>query len=176
MYAKIFLESMMKEIKMVYDAKALIATVILIYVCIDSLAYLTIPSDKKKQTKKDFIDWVNKYLKTDQDQPYLYTGDDIYAARCSMLHAWSSKSDHGSKNSCKMFSYQDSSEHRMDQEVDKQLVLLSVPRLMHDLFTAIKSFLDAASNDKGLKFRIDQKLPGMFAKYNFDNDNNVLPE
>jgi len=85
MYDKL-INGMFEELLAVFKAEALAATVIVIYVYIDAMAYLSISITKERQTRKDFIEWVNKYLKADPDQSYQYNGNDVYAARCGKLH------------------------------------------------------------------------------------------
>src|SRR4051812_39407898 len=81
------------EIKRCEAAGATMAAVAMAFVCIDTLAYLSMPAQQTSQTRTDFITWVNAYLKGDANQPYQYDGKDVYAARCSVLHAFGSESE-----------------------------------------------------------------------------------
>lgn len=50
------------------------ASLILTYSAIDAMASLIMPEKQKNVTGKDFKKWVNKYMKTDSNQPYQYRG------------------------------------------------------------------------------------------------------
>lgn len=86
------------EIKRCEQAGATTAAVAMAYVCIDTMAFLSLPADREIQGKTDFIAWVDAYLKGHQDQPYQYRGHDMYGARCALLHAFSSEADFHKKS------------------------------------------------------------------------------
>ena len=52
------------------------------------LANLAMPLGKQKVSRKDFKEWVDKYLEAHPDQPYQYRGKDVYAARCAFIHTY----------------------------------------------------------------------------------------
>jgi hypothetical protein len=54
-----------------------IASIALAFICIDSLANLSMPIGKQKVTRADFKEWVEKYLKAHADQPYQYRSKDV---------------------------------------------------------------------------------------------------
>lgn len=61
----------------------------MIYICIDTMAFLAHPAGQTTQAKKDFVAWIDTYVKTEAGQPNEYRGIDVYAARCAPLHALS---------------------------------------------------------------------------------------
>lgn len=63
---------------------------ILLYSAIDIMAWLNCPKDKKDVNREAFEKWTNKYLLTDPNLPCSAT--DLYAARCGMVHSFSSVS------------------------------------------------------------------------------------
>jgi hypothetical protein len=73
------------EIKRCEQAGATIGALAVSFVCIDSMSYLSMPADKRKHDRSDFIAWVDRYLRADPSQPYQYRGIDVYAARCGLL-------------------------------------------------------------------------------------------
>ena len=81
------------EIKKCEASGATVAAVAMAYVCIDTMAFLAMPEGRTSQTKADFTGWVDTYLKGHPDQPYFYVGTDVYAARCALLHAFSSEAE-----------------------------------------------------------------------------------
>src|SRR5262249_57578437 len=97
-----------RELKGCEAAGATAAAVVMAYVCIDAMAYLSMPADKSEQTRQDFIAWVDGYLKAHPDQPYQYQGLDVYAARCAVLHAFGSEAAlHRSDPHIRLFRYHD---------------------------------------------------------------------
>jgi len=63
---------------------------IMIYSTIDILAWLNRNEDHKDVTKSDFIVWVDKYLLP--ANKLSVSSVDLYSARCSLLHSYTSES------------------------------------------------------------------------------------
>ena len=59
------LVQMIDGIKKCEAAGALYACMMQIYVYIDTMAYFGMPISKSKNTRQDFIDWVDKYLEAE---------------------------------------------------------------------------------------------------------------
>jgi hypothetical protein len=92
-----------KEIDTCEKAGATTAAIVLTYVGIDAMAYLSMPASQISQTRTDFINWVNKYLKGHPDQVYQYDGKDVYRARCAIIHTYSVEADYHHKNAGTVF-------------------------------------------------------------------------
>ena len=100
--------ALVKELRRCEAAGAFLAALVMAYVCIDAMAYLAMSPDKSEQTKQDFIAWVDGYLQAHPDQPYQYRGIDVYAARCALLHAFSSEAAlHRKDPAIRLFGYND---------------------------------------------------------------------
>jgi len=56
------------------------ATLLLIYAAIDAMAFLNMPANQSDVTRKDFIDWAERYLKF--PCKIQLKGSDLYGARC----------------------------------------------------------------------------------------------
>jgi hypothetical protein len=109
----------------------------------DTLAYFGMPISKNKNTKQGFIDWVNKYLKAEQSQPYQYCGIDVYGARCALLHAFSSEADFHQQNPGTMvFGYSDGGRHCFDPSKDPSFAIIGIPSLVNDFITGVQHFLN----------------------------------
>jgi hypothetical protein len=90
------------------EADALMAALAMVYVGIDTMAWLSLPIGSSSVNRSCFCNWVDTYLKTDASQPYQYIGIDVYAARCAMLHGYGSIADlHNQPNPPKIFGYLD---------------------------------------------------------------------
>jgi hypothetical protein len=64
------------------DAGRFRATLLLIYAAIDAMAFLNMPANQTEVTRKDFINWAEKYLKFPCKAQL--TGVDLYGARCGI--------------------------------------------------------------------------------------------
>lgn len=124
------------------------SAVVLIYSGMDSMAYLAMPKDQTDVSGKDFIDWADHYIKFScKDQ---LTGADLYGARCAMVHTYSVHSRMSREGKARLIGYMDQSvpEVRYNPDVNKQLVLVSVPALAEAFFQGTDRFLVDAFSDK----------------------------
>lgn len=60
-------------------------TIALVFVTIDSMAWLERSPTRSDVTRTDFIDWVERHMIPDSHLPC--TADELYSARCGMLHS-----------------------------------------------------------------------------------------
>jgi hypothetical protein len=147
------------ELKQCEAAGHTAAALVLAYVCIDTMAYLALPPDKSEQTNKDFIAWVDTYLKAHADQPYQYRGVDVYAARCAVLHAFSSEAERHRKNTdVLLFGYHDGGQHSVDPEKGPHLVMIGTKSFLNDIVCAVEAFLTACQEDAALRGRVETRL------------------
>jgi hypothetical protein len=150
-----------REIAKAQDADALVAALALVFVGIDTMAWLSLPMESNSVKRDDFCSWIDTYLKADADQPYQYVGIDVYAARCAMLHSYGSLSDlHKKTNPPKTFGYLDNGPHRAD---GSPLVLISIAVLIRDFGRALNDFLQSALHDADLKACIDSRIEALVA-------------
>ncbi len=146
-----------REVSKAQDAGALVASLSMVFVGIDTLAWLSLPLDGNSVQRADFCTWVDTYLKTDTQQPYQYVGIDVYAARCAMLHHYGITADlHNRPNPPKRFGYLDNGPHQVN---GSSLVLISLAVLIRDFGTGIGNFIQAAQQNADLKARIDNRVP-----------------
>ena len=147
------------EIKRCEATKATMAAVAMAYICIDTMAFLGMPENKEAQSRDDFIDWVNTYLKGHTDQPYQYSGKDVYAARCSVLHTFGSEAAfHRNDPNIKLFGYHNGGKHAYDAAIDKRLVIIGTASFLNDVILAVQAFLTDCKQDEALRSRVEQRL------------------
>lgn len=143
------LVQMIEELKKCEKAGATTACLMQIYVYIDTLAYFGMPVTKDKNTRSDYIEWVDKYLKGHNEQPYQYCGKDVYGARCALLHTFSSEADYHSQNQGVIkYGYHDGGRHEYSPEINPTLAIIGVASLVNDFEIAVSDFL------KDIKTRI----------------------
>tara|TARA_E500000318_G_C3564436_1_gene215005 strand:- start:510 stop:1073 length:564 start_codon:yes stop_codon:yes gene_type:complete len=150
------------EIKRCEAAGVTVAGVAMAYICIDAMAYLSIPEGQKTQTKTDFISWTNKYLEADPEQIYQYAGDDVYAARCALLHTFAAEAErHHKDQNLKIFGYHDGGRHMFDQSKHPRLVLIGTASFLNDVALAVDKFMKSCQHDSSLRQRVESRLPSL---------------
>jgi hypothetical protein len=144
-----------KELKRTHSAGLLSAALTFAYVCIDTMSYLSLPSEKSQQDRSDFMAWVDTYVKGEPSQPYQYRGLDVYAARCAVLHAFSSEAElHRKDPGVRRFGYHDGGGHVSHPH----LVLIGIASFVNDIVAAIEAFLAACQDDAALRARVEPRL------------------
>lgn len=139
------------------------AALILCFSYLDAMASLTMPENQARGTRTDFINWVNKYMKTDPVQPYQYDGMDFYGARCGLIHQYSPYSDLSKAGSCKLFAYSTYPDHAYNPADDSTLVVVSAPRLIQDFFKAMTLFMKELLSDPQLMTLVSKRMTALFA-------------
>jgi hypothetical protein len=152
--------NLIEEIKICEQVGATMSAVSMAFVCIDTMTFLSLPPGKKRQDKRDFMRWVDTYLKGHKDQPYQYRGLDVYAARCAVLHMLGSASNfHGSNSDAKKFAFHDGGKHIYDPATDDTLVVIGTASFIDDVVRAANNFLEACLADPSLRCCVEKRLP-----------------
>ena len=143
--------------------KAPTGAVILTYCAMDAMAFLSMPEGKQKVERSDFKEWITKYMKTDSTQPYQYNEDDLYGARCGIVHTYSAESDLSRENKCrKIVNKPNCLRHFYEPNKHPDLVVLGVELFIRDFYDAVSSFLVDIEKDDNLRKRVENRLPHLF--------------
>lgn len=153
------LTGLVLELKRCDEFGLITASVAMAFICIDTMANLCRPVKKKRATRADFIEWVDTYLKCHSDQPYLYRGKDVYAARCAFLHTYGTKANLHETSDVKMFGYHNGGRHSYNPNIDESLVLIGTRSFVNDVIIAVTKFLKKCDDDPSLYQRIEERLP-----------------
>jgi hypothetical protein len=154
------ISTLISETKRCESAGATTAAIAMAFICIDTMAFLSLPADRNTQGREDFIAWVDRYLKGHQDQPYQYRGLDVYGARCALLHAFSSEADfHQRYPDAKRFGYHDGGMHAYDPAQDEHLVIIGTASFLNDVVHAVCDFIETCKDDANLRGRVEARLP-----------------
>ena len=89
--------------KLLYDAKLYSHLLVIIYSSIDSLGLLDAPSSQITATGISFKSWSQKYLL--KKGIFEFNEVDLWAARCSVLHTFTSQSDLSRAGTAKELQY-----------------------------------------------------------------------
>lgn len=157
-------KTLVQEIQICEKAGATSAAVAMAFICVDTMAYLSLPAGRETQTRADFISWVDSYLKGHQDQPYQYRGIDVYGARCAVLHTFGADADFHDRNpDAKKFGYHDGGKHAYDPTVNGGLVIIGTASFLSDVISAVQSFMEVCLQDRDLRERVERRLPKVMA-------------
>jgi hypothetical protein len=97
---------MLGEMQRALAADAPMATQSQAFVAIVSMAWTSMPLGATQHTRKEMIEWAEKYLRASPTSAYQQTGLDVYAARCSVLHSKGNYADlHSNANPRVVFGY-----------------------------------------------------------------------
>jgi len=155
--------NLIAEIKKCEEAGANTAAFIMCFVCMDTMAFLGMPEDRDRNTREDFIQWVDEYLKAYLDQPYQYRGKDVYAARCSVLHSFSAEgAGHRDDPTLIKFVYSTGGVHGFNPDIDDSLVVIGTASFINDVVCAVEAFLKVAQENSDLRARISSRLDKLF--------------
>jgi hypothetical protein len=82
-------KSMIAASRICLDQGHTVSALILVYAGIDAMAWLNRRRDagEKDVTREDFIRWANKYVRPKFQRSRRVTGQDLYGARCALLHS-----------------------------------------------------------------------------------------
>jgi len=156
-----------RDINVALDNKCYRAAAILMLSAIDTMAFLAMPEQQEDVTSTDFIGWASKYIRfAGQEQ---LTGEDLYGARCAMLHSYGVRSRMSRQGRCRVLGYMDISVPpiRYDPKVSKEFVLVSLAGLRDALFEGINRFLIDLNKDRSSKISMvaDKRLGSLVHEY-----------
>lgn len=158
-------EGIKEDIRIALEHKRFRAAAILIYAGMDAMAVLDMPAAQTNVTRTDFIRWANKYIRFPCVNQV--TGEDLYGARCAMLHTYGVVSEMSRQGKCRMIGYADHQvpEIRFNPSVANDLVIVSLQGLRDAFFTGIDRFLVDAYADKAKAAAVDARLEMFVMQY-----------
>ncbi|MBU5673229.1 hypothetical protein [Paenibacillus brevis] len=141
------------DIRICQQSGALRGALVLILTGIDYMAGLNMPNGQEKATRRDYIEWCDRYIRFNGD--HLITGTEFYAARCGMVHSYTSESDFLARNGCRQIGYMDKNETDVvyKPQINENLVMLSIDGFIRAFFSGIDNFFISVFSD-GEKARI----------------------
>lgn len=150
---------LVSELKRCDESGLITASLAMAFICIDSMSNLSRPEDKKRVTRGDFKNWVDKHLTGHPEQPYQYRGKDVYAARCAFLHTYGSEAElHEEDPDIIKYGYHDGGKHNFDPKVAPDLVLIGTRSFVNDVIHAVEYFLESCKSDKSLRELVESRL------------------
>lgn len=138
---------------------------ILIYGTIDILASLDRDESHHDVERSDFKKWVDEYLLPGAQLPC--TANDLYAARCGLLHTYSPESSMSRKGEAVpiFYAWGDARARDLRELVDSagyRATAIHVDTLCDALNTAIERFISGLANDSEHRELVRQRMNKLF--------------
>ena len=140
-----------RGIQVAYDNECFGACLILTYCGIDAMSYMDMPAGQAEVHGEDFIRWAGRYLSPNlSNQATRITGDELYSARCAVVHTYTVESRKTKSGSARTIGYVIGGNQSIvwDPKVASDMVLIRLETLRDAFFTAIDKFLMEAYADK----------------------------
>lgn len=159
------------DIEVTFAKKRNRATLILIYAGIDAMAFLDMPQTQIDVTQKDFIRWVDDYIRFPGDKHP--SGVDLYGARCALLHSYGITSRMSRDGKSRKVFYWDKPFPPIDYpEAKNDIVFISISALKEAFFTGVDAFLAATFMDNEKTKLVEARLRGFLLEYQVQHQGN----
>lgn len=154
-HTKRFNEAIADLFKLNHDESALM----LIYAFIDRMAWLSVEDDSNGN---DFKDWVSQFL-LPQDK-FLCNADDLWAARCGLLHTGAVEARDTKKGRARKIHYCGGGVAVNPESVPEDEVFVDVGMLHCNLIEAVSDFQSYLEKDSGKLSTANAKLKSIITK------------
>jgi len=163
LFKKVIADCIGNDIHVCMKNNAPTGAILLTYCAMDAMAFLAMPTGQQKSGRSDFKRWVGKYMQTSSKQPYQYDKEDLYGARCGIVHAYTAESDMSKDKKCKQIVYKiNCLKHLYDPSKNPELVVLGLNLFIQDFYDAVDRFLADIEEDEDLRKRVEGRLPKLF--------------
>jgi len=132
----------------------------LILICsgIDTMAFLNMPANQEDVTRKDFVEWTEKYVRFPCKEQV--TGLELYGARCGLLHSYTIFSKLSREGKCRYIGYIDQMipEIKYDKKINADFVMVSIKAFASAFMSGIDKFLIDVFSDNQKSKMVEQRL------------------
>lgn len=152
---------MLTGIRTCLQSECLVSAVTLMFSSLDALAALTRPIGQQSTNGAVFKEWANRFVKPESSLGC--TAEDLWGARCGVLHLYGPESDLSAKNKARRIYYQWNAGPAADaaRTIPTDAFVLAVESLHHAVESAIREFIIASEMDKEIKQKVQSHLPSM---------------
>ena len=157
---------LLTDIEGCFQSKFITPGLVLLYASIDIMASLHRPESHPDVTRSDFIEWVNDYLLPNQN--LACTAMDLYAARCSLIHSYSSESRLSREGNAKPIFYAwgtgptEYLENLIDTVGNSPRVALHVEQLLDAFRTGVERFQQRLHGDPNMSALVKDRTEKFF--------------
>jgi len=160
------INQLLGTIDSVLQSKSILPGLILIYSGIDIMAWLSRDKSHQENTRSDFKIWVNTYLLP--DSRLNCNADDLYAARCSILHTYTPESKISREGGAReiYYTWGTANSRQLQKRIDispksGKAIALSIDTLNSAFKIAIERFNKALNRNTSLS-KLVSKRAGKF--------------
>jgi hypothetical protein len=164
---KVIQEGIKEDIEITLKHERYRITVMLIYAGMDSMAWLGMPANQHDVKGEDFIRWADRYIRFPcKDQ---ITGEELYGARCALLHSSGIESRRSRDGKCRMVGYANQCvpEVRFAPIIDTSLIIVSIRGLKDAFFTGINKFLIDSFSNSERRLLVEARIEKMVQTFPF---------
>ena len=160
-------QQLLKAADLLVDHNYIMPGVMLVYCTIDTLAWLSLPDGQEDVHGSDFVQWVRQYGLESRINPC--SAEELYAARCGLLHSYSSDSKRSREGKVRPIFYIGGSAGRkvLQDEIDKRGitgVALHIADLREGLDASIHRFREDIRADQALRARVVRRSANLFGR------------
>ncbi len=160
------IQELFSVIASAFSNKAYLPGLILLYSCVDIMAWLDLPSDREDVRGSDFIRWVEQNLLPGSG--LLCKGVDLYGARCALIHSYTSESRLTRQKEAREVYYAWGTARAQDLQMTvdhlgRNAVTVHIDNLFEALKRGAGRFLQSLSNDPSHANRVDARAAKFFA-------------
>ena len=162
-----------RGIQVTYDNECYGACLILIYCGIDAMSYLDMPLGQAEVHSDDFIHWAERYLSPKlKSQATQITGEELYSARCGVVHTYTVESRRTKGGDCRRIGYMVGGNCSIayDPKIDSGTVMLRLETLRDAFFTAIDRFLTESYADRQKQPILETRLRNLLNTIPYEKD------
>lgn len=152
---------MLPGIQACLDQQCLVSAVTLVFAAIDALAALTRPINQRETDGATFRAWATRFLNPDQRMNC--TAEDLWGARCGVLHTYSPEAVRAAQRGARRIYYQWRQGPVADavRELPAGSVVVIVEDLYDALFNAVHAYMAEIAADADLEARLNAHLPSL---------------
>lgn len=168
-YKAVFVDHIAADVKFCFQNQRWIGGAQLLMSAIDITAGIERPAAKLDTDRADFIAWADKYLCLSGPE-YSLTGLDVYAARCGLLHGYTTNAKLVRKGKAVSLGWVDRMDPPVRANEDKSLVIGSLSALFKAYLSGVADSLKRINGDEALAALVNERLQHMFQAENLDEE------
>jgi len=152
---------MLTGIRACLDAQCLVSAVTLMFSSMDALAALTRPIGQQSTNGVVFREWATRFVKPKKS--LACTSEDLWGARCGVLHLYSADSDHSAKKKARRIFFQWSAgpAASASKAIPPDSLVVSVEALHEAIERGVHEFIIASEMDDDVKSKVQCHLPSL---------------
>jgi hypothetical protein len=150
------------EVRKCLEAKAYNAALAMQFIELDTWAFLSRPASSIRHGRSSFMGFIRRYMQDAPGQGYSYRPEDVYAARCALLHTFGALADmHAENKSVVIWRYHLGQKNTFVPGLDR-MAYISVARFILDARAATAACLNVIMENPELNRLFGERLPSVY--------------